>query len=115
MPLRKEFNQNFPQQRDCAFELVRRFQSSNPMLPSTRSAVCRVGKGGLDVPIDPRRRSAVPTSSAAVGTADHALCSSSRLGRLYPPYTLKAHQISVGPRLSPVKDNQTTRAVREID
>src|SRR5580700_6109303 len=31
-------------------------------------------------------RSAVPTFGAAVGTADHALCSPSCLGRLCPPY-----------------------------
>jgi hypothetical protein len=30
-------------------------------------------------------RSAVPTSSAAGGTADHVPCPSSRLGRLCPP------------------------------
>jgi hypothetical protein len=35
---------------------VRRFRNSNHMLPSTQFAVCRVGKGGPDVSIDPRRQ-----------------------------------------------------------
>jgi hypothetical protein len=37
------------------FVLVLRFLSSNHMLPSPRSAVRRVGKGGPDVSIDPQR------------------------------------------------------------